>query len=153
MALRHGLQVGLSPEALRHVVGGQALRVVEGEEPADLGPAPGIDSLSRDPLLERAYTFLVSAVGQMFNGVDPLETLALARLACDVGDDAPHAAVHRGIVSLLDARAAYDPTGDGRPTRFAPGLHLIVAAATLARTPDVPLPERFVTQGSGSPSE
>jgi uncharacterized protein len=153
MALRHGLQVGLSQEALRHVVGSQALRLVEGRERADLGPAPGIDSLSRDPLLERAYTFLVSAIGQMFNGVEPTETIALVRLACDVGDDAPHAPVHRAILALLDARAAYDPSGDGRPSRFAPGLHLIVAAAALARTPDVPLPERFAAQASGSRSE
>jgi uncharacterized protein len=155
MALRHGLQVGLRPEVLRQVVGGQALRLVEREDPLDLGPAPGIDSLSRDPLLERVYSFLVSATGQMFNGIDPLETLALARLACDVDDDAPHAAVHRAIVELLDARASYDPTGDGRPSRFAPGLHLVVAAAALARTPDVPLPDRqrFAPEGSGSPSQ
>ena len=57
----------------------------------------------------------------MFNGVDPQETLALARLACDVGADAPHADVHESIVSLLDARASYDGHGDGRPGRFAPG--------------------------------
>jgi predicted TIM-barrel fold metal-dependent hydrolase len=152
MALRHGLQVGLAPEVLRQVVGGQALRLVEGEEPLDLGPAPGIESLSRDPLLDRAYSFLVSAIGQMFNGVDPVETLALVRLACGVDDDAPHAAVHRGIVALLDARASYDPSGDGRPPRFAPGVHFVTAAAALARTPDVPLPEppRFARGGSGS---
>jgi uncharacterized protein len=153
MALRHGLQVGLSHEALRHVVGAQALRLVAGEDPADLGPAPGTGSLSRDPLLERSYTFLVSAIGQMFNGVEPSETLALVRLASDVGDEAPHEPVHRAILALLDARAAYDPSGDGRPTRFAPGLHFIVAAAALARTPDVPLPERFATRASGSDSE
>jgi uncharacterized protein len=152
IALRHGLQVGLSQQALRHVVGGQALRLVEGREPADLGPAAGVDSLSRDPLLERAYTFLVSAIGQMFNGVEPTETLALVRLASEVGEEAPHAPVHRAILALLDARAAYDASDDGRPSRFAPGLHLIVAAATLARTPDVPLPERFAAQASGSHS-
>ena len=38
MALRHGFQVGLSPEVLRELVGGQALRLLEGEEPLDLGP-------------------------------------------------------------------------------------------------------------------
>jgi uncharacterized protein len=141
MALRHGLQVGLSPDVLRELIGGQALRLIEGEDPVDLGPPAGIESLSRDPLLERVYSFLVSAIGQMFNGVDPLETLALARLACDVGPDAPHARVHESIVSLLDARASYDARGDGRPSRFAPGVHLIVMAAALARTPDVALPE------------
>jgi hypothetical protein len=140
MALRHGLQVGLGPDVLRELMGGQALRLVEGEDPIDLGPPAGIDSLSRDPLLERVYSSLISAIGQMFNGVDPQETLALARLACDVGADAPHADVHESIVSLLDARASYDGHGDGRPGRFAPGVHLIVMAAALARTPDVALP-------------
>jgi predicted TIM-barrel fold metal-dependent hydrolase len=153
MAMRHGLQVGLSPDAIRGVLGSQALRLVEREDPLDLGPAPGVGSLSRDPLLERAYSFLLSAIGQMFAGVDPKETLALAALACDVGADAPHAQVYTAILSLLEARERYDPTGDGRPTRFAPGIHLIIVAAALARTPDVPLPEggpRFRDDPSGS---
>jgi uncharacterized protein len=152
MALRHGFQVGLSPEVLRELVGGQALRLLEGEDPLDLGPPAGIESLSRDPLLERVYSFLISAIGQMFNGVDPHESLALARLACDVGGDVPHGPVYESIVSLLDARAAYDSAGDGRPQRFAPGVHLIVVAAALARTPDVPLPgnPRFELPAPGS---
>jgi uncharacterized protein len=152
MALRHGLQVGLSSDVLRELAGGQALRLLEGEDPLDLGPPAGMESLSRDPLLERVYSFLIAAIGQMFNGVDPHESLALARLACDVGGDVPHAPVFESIVSLLDARAAYDRTGDGRPRRFAPGVHLIVAAAALARTPDVPLPEdpRFEPRAPGS---
>jgi predicted TIM-barrel fold metal-dependent hydrolase len=154
MAIRHGLQVGLSPDAVRGVLGVQARRLLEREDPLDLGPAPGIESLSRDPLLERVYSFLLSAIGQMFAGVDPKETLALAALACDVGDhEDPRAPLYRAIMSLLEARASYDPTGDGRPSRFAPGLHLIIVAAALARTPDVPLPEEplgFGNQGSGS---
>jgi uncharacterized protein len=154
MALRHGLQVGLSPEVLREIAGGQALRLVQGEEPFDLGPPAGIESLSRDPLLERVYSFLVSAIGQMFQGIDPQETLALARLSCDVPDDAPHRPVYDSILSLLDARANYDRTDDGRPARLAPGVHLIVVGAALARTPDVALPEepRFVTRAPGSAS-
>jgi uncharacterized protein len=151
MAMRHGLQVGLAPEAIRAVLGGQALRLVEREDPLDLGPAPGIESLSRDPLMERVFSYLISAIGQMFAGVDPKETLALAELACDVGDDATYGATYRAILSLLDARARYNPSGDGRPSRFAPGIHLIIVAAALARTPDVPLPEQGFSQGgSGS---
>ena len=152
MALRHGLQVGLSAEVLRELVGGQALRLLEGGDPLDLGPPAGIESLSRDPLLERVYSFLLAAIGQMFNGVDPHESLALARLACDVGTDVPHAPVYESIVSLLDARAAYKGDGDGRPRRLAPGVHLIVIAAALARTPDVALPDnpRFAASASGS---
>ena len=73
-------------------------------------------------------------------GQEPTETLALAALACDVDAAEEHARLYRAILALLDARARYDPTGDGRPSRFAPGLHLIIVAAALARTPDVPLP-------------
>jgi predicted TIM-barrel fold metal-dependent hydrolase len=152
MALRHGLQVGLSPEVLRELAGGQALRLLEGEEPLDLGPPAGIESLSRDPLLERVHSFLVSAIGQMFNGFAAKESLALARLSCDVGDDAPHAPVYESILSVLDALDAYVPGDDGRPSRLAPGVHLVVVAAALARTPDVPLPDdpRFDSAGPGS---
>ena len=116
-------------EQVRGVAGGQALRIVNGEEPLDLGPPPGGARLPHDPLLDRVYSFLLSAIGQAFNGVEPAETLALVRLACDVGDDAPQAAVCRWVVELLDAREAYSPEGDGRPTRFAPGLHFFVGAA------------------------
>jgi hypothetical protein len=49
--------------------------------------------------------------------------------------------VCRWVVELLDAREAYSPEGDGRPTRFAPGLHFLVAALGIVRTPAVPLPE------------
>ena len=91
-------------------------------------------------MLERVYSFLMNSVGQMFHGVDPQETLALARLACDVGDDALHGAVYESVLSLLDARERYEGGSDGRPAHFAPGIHLIILAAALARTPDVPLP-------------
>ena len=141
MALRHGLQVGLPAATLREIMGGQARRLVAGDDPLDLGPPPGTDSLSRDPLLERVYSFLMSAVGQMLHGIEPQEALALARLACDVGEEAPQASVCESVLALLDAHAAYDGSGDGRPARFAPGIHLIVAATALARTPDVPLPD------------
>lgn len=151
MAIRHGLQVGLHPDAIRGVLGAQARRLAEREDPLELGPAAGIESLSRDPLLERVYSFLLSATGQMFAGVDPRETLALAALACDVGERDDHAPIYRAILTLLDARANYDPTGDGRPARFAPGIHLVIVAAALARTPDVPLPDEPLSFDNGGP--
>jgi hypothetical protein len=140
MSARNALQVGLDAEQTRGVLGGQALRLVNGEDPLDLGPAPGEENLSRDPLLDRVYSFLMSALGQMFQGIEPAETLALVRLACDVGDDAPQAPVCRWVLELLDQRERYSPEGDGRPARFAPGLHFAVAAIGIARTPDVPVP-------------
>jgi hypothetical protein len=52
------------------------------------------------------------------------------------------------VVELLDARQSYSPEGDGRPSRFAPGLHFMVAGLGIVRTPDVPLPEfRAVAAG------
>jgi uncharacterized protein len=141
MSGRNALQVGLDAEQTRGVLGGQALRLVNGEEPLDLGPAPGVEGLSRDPLLDRVYSSLMSALGQMFQGVEPSETLALVRLACDVGDDAPQAPVCRWVLELLDQRERYSPDGDGRPARFAPGLHFAVAAIGIVRTADVPVPE------------
>jgi len=141
MTTRNALQIGLDAEQAAAVAGGQALRLATGEDPLDLGPAPGSGRLSRDPLLDRVYSFLMSALGQMFNGVEPSETLALVRLACDVGDDAPQAPICRWVLELLERRANYSPEGDGRPARFAPGLHFMVAALGIVRTPDVPLPE------------
>ena len=83
----------------------------------------------------------MSALGQMFHGVEPTETLALVRLACDVGDGAPQEPICRCVLELLDARERYSPEGDGRPTHFAPGLHFLIGALGIVRTPDVPLPE------------
>ena len=141
MAARNALQAGLDAEQTRAVVGGQALRLVNGDDPLDLGPAAGVEGMPRDPLLDRVYTFLISALGQMFQGVEPTETLALVRLACDVGDDAPQTPICRWVLELLDERERYSPEGDGRPTHFAPGLHFMVGALGIVRTPGVPLPE------------
>jgi uncharacterized protein len=141
MALRHALQVGLDDDQIRSVMGGQAARLLDGADPLELGPAPGPGRLSRDPLLERLHAFLLLAIGQMFNGIDPVETLALARLACEVGDDALQAPLCRSILALLEERASGTFDDRDLPPRFAPGLHLIVLSAVLARTPDVPPPE------------
>jgi hypothetical protein len=140
MSLRYALQAGLSADQVQAVMGGQVERLIAGEEPFELGPAPGPGSLTSDPLLDRVYAFLMHALGQMFNGIEPEETLALAALACEVGDEAPQAAVCRSILALIEERAQHLSDDGGRPSRFARGLPLIVVAAGLARTPDVALP-------------
>ena len=140
LALRYALQTGLTDEQVRGVLGGQAERLVAHEDPLDLGPAPRNGPAPQDPLLDRVYTFLVSALGQALNGVEPEETLQLAGLAGEVGDDAPQAAVCRSILALLEARARYTPIPGERPPRFAKAPHLIVMAIALSRTPDVALP-------------
>ncbi len=136
--LRYALQAGLTDDQIRLVFGGQMAGLLAGKEPADGGPAPGPGNLAGDPLLDRLHTFLVAAIGLMFNGVEPTEQLALAALACKVDDDAPQAAVCAVVLDLIERQASAGQ--DGRPARFVPGLPLIVAAAGIARTPDVPLP-------------
>src|SRR5215211_3296783 len=142
MSIRYALQAGLSPEQVRGYTGAQLERLLAGQEPLDLGPPPGGAELSSDALLDRVYGFLISATGNMMAGGDPDEVLGLAGLACEVGDDAPQADVCRSILALLEERQQYvaERRTDGRPSRFTPGLHLVVVAAGLARTPDVPLP-------------
>ena len=138
--LRYALQAGLSADQARSVAGEQLTRLLAGQQPADAGPPPGEEHLSRDPLLARVHAILQTALGQMLLGQDAEEPLALAALACEVGDDAPQAPVCRSILALLEERArARGRPQDGRPPRFAPGLHLVVVAAGLSRTPDVPL--------------
>ena len=146
--LRYALQAGLTHDQIRLVFGGQMARILAGEDPADGGPAPGPVNLDRDPLLDRLHTFLVAAIGQMFNGMDPAEQLALAALACKVEDDAPQAAVCAMVLDVLERRREHLKSGDvdHGPDRLAPGFPLIVLAAAIARTPDVPLPGRSVDQ-------
>lgn len=141
MAVRFGLQVGLSQEQLAGILGGQAERLLEGGELLDLGAAPGPGRLPYSILLERLTSVLVLAVGRMLMGRTGYEPLALARLACDVGDEqAPEAPVCRNVLALLEGqeRFAREHPGDGPP--LAPGIRSIMLAATIARTPDVPLP-------------
>ena len=58
-----------------------------------------------------------------------------------MGEDEPQAQLCEWIVALIEERADYLPGGPERPARFAPGLPLWCWPPTLARTPDVPVPD------------
>ena len=136
---RAALQAGVGDEALRSIMGGQTERLVTGQDPLWVGPAPGPSEAALHPLLDRVVTHLVSAIGRAFGGGDPDEPLALARLACAVGEDAPHADVCAAVLELLDLyREHLAPPPPGRP--FPLAGRFIIAALTVARTPAVPLP-------------
>jgi len=141
--LRYAMQAGLSDDQIRLVCGHQLARIAAGQDPVAAGPAPGPGALDRDPLLDRVYAFLLAAIGQMFNGVDPAESLALAALACEVGDDTPQAPACATVLALIELREEVVRAGTDtdRPERFVPGLSLVVTAAGIARTPDVTMPE------------
>ncbi len=134
--LRWALQLGYSPEQVRSIASGQSLRMAAGEPLEPCGPPIGERERAPHMLLDRvAFFLLFSALGSM-RGVDPTEMLALARLSCDVPDeidDAPVFAAIRGLLDDYEAYAAEHPDERRRIT-------FLILAATVARTPDVPIP-------------
>jgi hypothetical protein len=142
--LRWALQLGFSADQVRSVAGGQSLRIAAGEPLQPAGPAIGERERPPHLLLDRvAFFLLFSAMGAM-RGIDPAEMLALARLACDVPgeiDDAPAFAAIRSLLDDYEAYAAEHPDERRRIT-------FLILAATVARTPDVPLPAAVVNRGS-----
>jgi uncharacterized protein len=139
-ALRCALQAGCTTAQLRGIAGGTIARVLEGLPPADLGPPPGAPHAPLDLLLERVVTNLCSAFGRMAAETDPIESVVLARLACAVGRDGPHAAVHAAVLEQLDRyEATLEPPPPGQ--RFPVAARYLLHALFVARTPDVPLPE------------
>lgn len=136
-SLRCGLQAGLTAEQLASVAGAQLERIVAREDTLDLGPAVGVERLRRDPLLARVEYFAVNALGAAFAGGATREYVELALLACKVAAETPQAEVCAAVAGLLE-QALEVPLGDPLHERFAHG-HLLVAAAAIAATPDVPV--------------
>jgi hypothetical protein len=137
--LRFALQAGLGTEAIRAIAGAQLERLLDGGDPLDAGPPPG-EAVPLAPLLERVVSHLNQAIGRSFDHGDPEEPVALARLACAVGADGPHAELMGAVLGLLDEYE--DGLAEARPgDRYPDALRLLVAATSIARTPDVPLPD------------
>jgi uncharacterized protein len=146
LGLRCALEVGLSPDQVASVAGGQLEHLLAGEEPLDVGPAPGGEHAEGDILLDRVHGALLNAVGRIMGGEQSESGVALARLACEVGEEAPQAPVCRSVLALLDryerhAATLSDSSAPGEvPGARFPSLHLLVVAAGVARTPRVALP-------------
>ena len=103
------------------------------------GPPPGVPR-PLDPLLERVVSHSAQAIARTFGAGDPEESVALARLACAVGDDGPHADVFAAVLRLIDLYEEHlEPAPPGR--MFPIAVRLLLAACTVARTPDVALPD------------
>jgi uncharacterized protein len=137
--LRCALQAGLSAEQVRCVGSEQSLRIAAGLPLVPCGPAVGERDRASHVLLDRVAEFLlVGAIATFRNNESGPEMLALARLACDVPDEVDDAPVFAAIRSLLDAfdeLTAADPEDRGR-------IATLILAATVARTPDVPVPSQ-----------
>jgi uncharacterized protein len=150
--LRFALQAGLGTEAVRVIAGAQIERLLDGGEPLDAGPPPG-PAPALSPLVERVVSHLNQAIARTFGHGDPEEPVALARLSCAVGEEGPHAELMAAVLGLLDRyeqELAPAPPGG----RFPEALRLLVAATSIARTPDVPLPDlRDVTPPTRAEAE
>jgi hypothetical protein len=139
MHLRLAAQAGLDPTQLRSIAGGQMQRVLAGEAPLDVGPAPGT-ARPIDPLLERVISHACQAIARMFVRADPSEAVALAKLACGVGEDGHRADLFAAVLELLELYEEHlTPVPEGQ--RIHPAARLLLAAVSFARTPDVPLPD------------
>jgi predicted TIM-barrel fold metal-dependent hydrolase len=143
--MRLGMQAGIDDENLRHVMGAQTQRLLDGEEPLDGHRALGAPRIAVDALLDRVATFLMASFGALIaTGRPNEEQLSLVRLACAVPGDSPQASHARAIIALMDeyeriiAAAADQPAG-GLPR----GVMLLVLALNIARTPDVPVPNEL----------
>ncbi len=142
LVFRCALQAGLSAEQVVEIGGGQARRVLAGEDVRDLGPAPGVqpERFVVDPLLDRVAANLTSAVARLAPGGDAAEPVALARLACAVGNDSPYAELCAQVLELLDRFDAHVARPEDQRLRFSE-LGILTVALALARTPAVALPE------------
>jgi predicted TIM-barrel fold metal-dependent hydrolase len=140
LATRTAIQAGLSTEQIRSMLGGQLERLLDGQEPADLGPARGNANVDSNLLLQRVSASLVFSMAGGFAGIEQLasESMALARLACEVGDDAPEAPVCRSVLAALDV--VDELGGAAELGRGKPALGALLMALCVAGTPGAPLP-------------
>jgi uncharacterized protein len=143
--MRCATQAGHGPEVVAAMAGGQLRRVLDGEPPLDLGPAPGEEVLVDErPLMarlasRRAVSYLGIATLGSFHGGPVDEPLSLARLACatDTGD--PVLALVDELCARAQQRLAEagprDPGAGPMLPGHAPGVAALLAAGLVAGTP------------------
>jgi uncharacterized protein len=138
--LRCAHQAGLDAEQIASVLGDQFQRLVDAEEPLEVGRRSPLERSTISPILEILTTSLIAALEPMQRGDGPGTPLDVARHACKVPDDHPDAQVIGSVAQLIDL---YDEHHEHLPHRnqFAPGWDLVSAAAIVARTPSAPVPE------------
>ncbi len=136
--LRWALQAGLSSAQIRSVASEQALRLAAGDPLEPAGPAVGESERPQHLLLDRLAEFLLLGTIASMRGSPEAgaEMLALARLACDVPPDIDDAPLFAAVRGLLDAHDQLREANPNDRRRLGP----LILAATVARTPDVPVP-------------
>lgn len=138
--LRAAAAVGLERDVIREMAGGQLGRILAGEDPVDLGPAPGPDSLGpRLIAAERVASYAAAAMQLAFRESDPSESIALARCGCQTSDPDGDEGRLLGFADRLLARAQAQLAGGGADAIDALGT--VLAAGFLAATPTAGTPE------------
>lgn len=129
--LRGARAAGLSAEQRGVIAGAQAMRLLDREDPIELGPAPGFsgEPAARRLDAERAMAYVCAAAQLMFRDHDATEPMALARLACQrrpgTGSDPVMELVDELIAAAHAEREAAEKDPD--PPRWAGGELLITA--------------------------
>lgn len=134
--LRCGEAVRLGPEVLAEIAGPQLARILRGEDPLDLGPAPGMPSEPQPPNTPRVVAHLTGAISRVMGGGDPTEPLALARLACAVPPDDPERPLLERVEAMI---AASEEACPSLPRSLRGVAGPAVMAALVAGTPGVPV--------------
>jgi hypothetical protein len=140
--LRVSRAVGLGPEAVHSIAGAQMARIVAGEDPVDVGPAPGPDAVGRRVIeAERIVSYCAAGLQVAFRGMDPSEPIALARLACRTGR---HDEV-RELLTYIDALLAIgQESAAAHPDVPFAIMPATLLAMVLAGTPEAGLPAAAV---------
>jgi predicted TIM-barrel fold metal-dependent hydrolase len=140
--LRVARAVGLGQDALRAIAGGQLARVVAGEEPADLGPPPGVHVVGERVIeAERVVTYCAVALQVAFRGQEPAEPIALARLACRTTRDGDVRALLGYVDALLEIAQENGRAHPEIPFAMMPATLL---AMVIAGTPQAGIPATVV---------
>ena len=132
---------GSTREQRQAIAGGQLARVVAGEDPVDLGPAPGLHAVGERVIeAERVVTYCSIALQLGYRGLDPSEAVALARVACRTCREAGPA---RELLGLRRPAAGDRPGGRRRRARQAVRARCprALLALTLAGTPEAGVPD------------
>jgi uncharacterized protein len=136
--LRVARAVGLGPEAVHSIAGGQLARIVAGEDPVEVGPAPGPDAVGRRIIeAERIVSYCAAGLQVAFRGMDPAEPIALARLACRTCRDGEV----RELLAYVDALLAIgQESAAAHPDVPFAIMPATLLAMVLAGTPEAGLP-------------
>jgi predicted TIM-barrel fold metal-dependent hydrolase len=140
--LRVARAVGHGPKAMRSIAGGQLARIVAGEDPVDVGPAPGVHAVGERVIeAERVVSYCSVVLQLAFRGFDPAEPIALARFACQTRRDGDVGSLLRYVDGLLDIA---QENGRARPDVPFAAMPATLLAMVIAGTPEVGTPAATV---------